>query len=146
MDDRELYWAALERAAHLGENAQIRALRDYIHVQTSRGAIATATRDQLGELIDEIAALFKSEVGDVIGPHEFDIPWDVVEVVDNDNDTWQRAFGEDRLHIEDDGSTNGFEYDWCCTGGHTTTGGLLGYGPLRVTAVVEDGAVTRLAA
>lgn len=136
VDDRQLYYAALSRASHHGETREIRALRDYTHTETMAGRIDAATQDRIGRLIDALSRKNESKVGDLIGYNAADIPWDVLEVRDDEGTAWQRAFGNDRYLRNDDGSVNDLQdYDWLTEGGACTTEGLLFYKPLLVTRV-----------
>lgn len=137
MDETQLYFAALSRAANHGESREIRNLRSYTHAEMMAGRIDGATQDEIGRLIDALSAKDAAAVGDIVGPNATDIPWDVLEVVNSERDTWRRAFGQDRYAREDSTGELDFsqEYDWITEGGWSTTPGLLVYAPLRVTRV-----------
>lgn len=103
--DAELYQLALSLAEYAGESAEVAALRAFVHGEMMAERIVPPTFDRIGELLDAITASQRSKVGDYIGGTD-GIPWDVLELVDDDGDRWRRIFGEDRYDREDDGTVD----------------------------------------
>lgn len=136
-EQRRLYFAALSRAPHHGESREVSELRQFTHAEMMAGRIEGSTQDRIGVLIDQLSAKTTSKVGDVIGPNATDIPWDVLAVIDSQNDQWVRAFGDNRYAVEDITGERDLsqEYDWFTAGGWSTTDGLLVYALLSVTVV-----------
>lgn len=138
-EKRRLYVAALSRAPHHGETREVRALRDFTHGEMLAGRIDGATQDRIGQLLDDLARTQQSKAGDVIGPNTTDVPWDVLQVTDCQDDIWFRAFGDNRYRVDDATGERdrSQEYDWSTAGGWSTTEGLLDYAPLTVTMIAE---------
>jgi hypothetical protein len=138
-DDNQLFWAALRRAPHNGaSSAPVAKLRAYLHEQLVLKSVPSPdAMDVAGRLLDEIEAHEFVTVGDYLGGGPRQIPWNVLEVLDDEGTLWRRAFGAERFLTEDDDTVSLDEYDWITEGGACTDEGLKFYAPLQVMRVAR---------
>jgi len=131
------YSTLLKRAPHGGEHHGVRMLRDFTYAEMMAGRISGATQDEVGRLLDALAASLEACVGDIIGPRG-PIPWDVLAVQSLvDDGRYTRLIGRDRLVDLGDEHAEVAEYDWSTAGGYATDEGVLHYAPIRVLEVAH---------
>jgi hypothetical protein len=138
MTEREIWRAALSRAPYGGESRTLAALRTYVHAQMLDGRLDGDITDRIGEMLDVLSHSARAKVGDIIGPNATAVPWDVVELVDDEGTTWTRALDGSEALDED-----GTSYPWFSPGGLCSNEGIIHYAPAKVTRVVVDPDPTR---